>query len=182
MAGGQPRGSRRQIYELCPHAKRAAVVNTGEGPRWGHRRLPRTPTQRCRDPRSVRGCAPRGPPRGFVITITTLSPAQRYTQSRFTHFFPPVPKRRSYFERCVLFSESLHALSSPPLPFPNVAPRFIHSRPGSPSKPTRFPRPEAGGRERTCGGRAGPPRGLPPSPGREMPQLSSISARSSPGA
>lgn len=132
MAGGQPRGSRRQIYERCPRAKRAAVVNTGKGPRWGHRGLPRTPTQRCRDPRSVRGCAPRGPPRGFVITIAIASPS-RYTRSRFTHFpCPPVPKRRSYFERCALFSESLHALS----PLPNPVPK---RRTALYSQPPRFP-------------------------------------------
>lgn len=131
MAGGQPRGSRRQIYELCPHAKRAAVVNTGEGPRWGHRGLPRTPTQRCRDPRSVRGCAPRGPPRGFVTTIPTLSP-ERYTQSRFTHFFPPP------FPNVVLILSAACYFQS----------RFTHFPPSSPvpkrrtalySQPPRFP-------------------------------------------
>lgn len=164
MASGQPRGCRRQIYErLSPrqvrrgskHRARAALGAAGGSARTAPR--PSHPSH---------GCAPLPPPAAFlpagdarssprvVVVLLLLFSALRVIFRGASHTSAP--------------SRVLHRGCGPGRQPPRT-PRRGERGPRRPGPALRgAPGPAA----------AEPPRGLPPSPGREMPQVFSITARS----
>lgn len=170
--GASPAAAGGRFTGGCRRAKSAAVVNTGKGLRWGHRGAPPAPHP-GRHP--LLGWTPLPPPAAFFPAEDSVSPAAAgvvviiINNINIIIILNPARNIRS----C-----SIHFP-----PFLSFAPPFIlpaaKARRGERAS---FPPAPRGRRSAVFRGQqpvtAELPRGLPPSSGREMPQVLSITARS----